>query len=225
MIDQFTEIKKMWDIFRVDLDMVLELRALWPNGIQGRKPSRTEHFRPCDYSSIEACQRAFETRALELNGLGHNVYTVMNPIKPDFTGDAAKDEHILCRRLLLVDIDRSGDTKVPASQPELDAAHSLAIRVKASLAEHGFSAPIMVMSGNGYHLYYGLADLENTLSAARGIRATLHTLSRLFDNSVVSVDTTVFNASRITKVPGTLMRKGVETNGRPYRIAVVCDEA
>jgi hypothetical protein len=82
----------------------------------------------------------------------------------------------------------------------------------------------MVMSGNGYHLYYGLSDLENSESAKEGVRATLHHLSRLFDNDIVGVDTTVFNASRVTKVPGTVMRKGVPADDRPYRVAVVCDE-
>jgi len=52
----------------------------------------------------------------------------------------------------------------------------------------------------------------------------LHDLASRFDNSVVGIDKAVFNASRITKVPGTVMRKGQETPERPYRVAEVCDE-
>jgi hypothetical protein len=225
MIDKSKEINKMWQIFSVEEDGILELRALWPNGIKGEIPPRTEHFQVADYFSLKDCQCAFETRALHLNNLGFNIYIVMNPIKPGYAGGAVKDEHILCRRLLLVDIDRSEKKIQPSNQTELDAAHSLATEIKAFLARRGLSAPTMVMSGNGYHLYYGLNDLENTPSAAKEIRATLHTLSRLFDNTVVGVDTTVHNASRVTKVPGTVMRKGVASDERPYRIAVVCDEA
>lgn len=225
MIDQSTEIKKMWDIFRVDPDMVLELRALWPSGFDGARPPRAVHFRVANYASVEGCQRAFETRALELNGLGYNVYTVMNPIKPGFTGGAVKDDDILCRRLLLVDIDRSGNTRVPATQAELDAALEVARSIKSYAQSHDFPEPKMVMSGNGYHLYYPLRDFENNLNATREIQRMLKVLADSFNTDSISVDITVYNASRITKVPGTVMRKGVASDERPYRIAVVCDEA
>jgi hypothetical protein len=224
MIDQSTEIKKMWDIFRVDPDIVLELRALWPSGLEGGKSPRIEHLRATDYSSIDACQRAFETRALQLNGLGYNVYTVMNPIKPGFTGGAVKDDDILCRRLLLVDIDRSGTKKVPANQAELDAALVLAKSIKSYAASLDFPKPTMVMSGNGYHLYYPLPDLKNDAETTEVVQKALNDLAGSFNTGSMSVDTTVYNASRITKVPGTVMRKGVASDERPYRIAVVCDE-
>ena len=214
----------MWRIFGLDSSGVLQLRAIAPKGIKSDLKVRNENFRANDYLSLEDCKRAFETRALELNKAGYNIYIVMNPIKFEFRGGAADDKDILCRRLLLIDIDRSGNTSEPASKAELDAAHSLALQIEAFLAQRAFSAPTMVMSGNGYHLYYGLVDLENTPSATEGVRATLHMLSRRFNNVEVSVDTTVYNASRITKVPGTVMRKGVASDERPYRIAVVCDE-
>jgi hypothetical protein len=51
-----------------------------------------------------------------------------------------------------------------------------------------------------------------------GYRATKG-LADKFDNNIVKVDTSVFNASRITKVVGTIARKGIESEGRPYRKA------
>ena len=223
-LDRGLEIAKMWKILRTDSDSILELRALWPSGIDGARPPRTGHFRVANYASIEACQRAFEIRALELNDLGYNVYTVMNPIKPGHTGGAVKDEHILCRRLLLIDIDRAGTKKAPACQSELDAALVLATSIKSYAATLDFPDPTMVMSGNGYHLYYPLPDLENTPETTAVIQKALNDLAGSFNTASMSVDTTVYNASRITKVPGTLMRKGVASEERPYRVAVVCDE-
>jgi len=223
-LDRGLEIAKMWKILRTDSDSILELRALWPSGIDGARPPRTEHFRVANYTSIEACQRAFETRAFQLNDLGYNVYTVMNPIKPGFTGGAATDEDILCRRLLLVDIDRAGTKKVPACQSELDAALVLAKSIKSYATTLDFPEPTMVMSGNGYHLYYPLPDLENTPETTAVIQKALNDLAGSFNTASMSVDTTVYNASRITKVPGTVMRKGVASDERPHRIAVVCDE-
>jgi hypothetical protein len=223
-VDRRVEIAKIWKIFRVAPDVVLELRALWPNGLEGGKPPRIEHFRATNYSSIEAPQRAFETRALQLNDLGYNVYTVMNPIKPGFAGGAVKDDDILCRRLLLVDIDRAGQKKVPASQSELDAALEVAKLIRSYATSLDFPEPTMVMSGNGYHLYYPLPDLENDAETTEVVQQALLDLAHSFNTGSISVDTTVYNASRITKVPGTLMRKGVDSDERPYRIAVVCDE-
>ena len=46
-------------------------------------------------------------------------------------------------------------------------------------------------------------------------------LANKFDNEIVKIDTVVYNASRITKVVGTIARKGLESEGRPYRMARV----
>ena len=80
------------------------------------------------------------------------------------------------------------------------------------------------MSANGYHLYYILDDISNDLGSASLVQRFLKNLACYFDNDLVGVDTTVYNASRITKVPGSIARKGVETDDRPYRMAEVCDE-
>lgn len=219
-----TEIKKVWRIIAVGHDCVLELRAIWPKGSPETRPARTKHFRACDYPSLDALRLAFENAALSFNAAGYNVYTVMNPIKADFSGSGgAKDPDIRYRDLLLVDIDRIGDTSSPANQMELDAAKALAGEIREYLHHQDWPEPFTVMSGNGFHLYY-LIDTPNDEQSTELVRATLKNLARIFDNKIVGVDTTVFNASRITKVPGTIMRKGLATEDRPYRMAVVYDE-
>jgi hypothetical protein len=52
----------------------------------------------------------------------------------------------------------------------------------------------------------------------------LHRLADRFDNDVVKIDTSVYNASRITKVVGTVARKGAEGPARPYRVAKLYTE-
>ena len=47
----------------------------------------------------------------------------------------------------------------------------------------------------------------------------------MFDTETHKVDTTVHNASRITKMIGTVARKGKESAGRPYRKAKMISEA
>ncbi len=219
------EIKKMWRIFAVGSCSILELRALWPKGVPNSRPPVNLHFRASEYGCIDELKSAFESAALDLNVQGFNIYTVMNPISSNFAGPGyARDVDIAYRDLLLVDIDRIGDTSCPADQQELEAALALAKRIRDYMYDRGWGDPFVVMSGNGYHLYYVLGDVANDDESAVLVRRTLKNLAETFNNGIVGVDTTVYNASRITKVPGTIMRKGIATSDRPYRMAEVCDE-
>jgi DNA primase len=214
----------MWLIFAVGKSSLLELRALPPNGITPIMKPVTKHFRAADYKDVEVCKSAFEQEALRLNADGYNTYTVMNPIKLTFTGYAAKDDDIAYRDLLLVDIDRAVKKTEPASDAEIECARLTANELQAYLSSCGFPTPFRVMSGNGHHLYYVLQDVPNTPEATSTVHQVLQNLAARFDNANVKIDTSVFNASRITKVPGTIMRKGAESLLRPYRMAVVYEE-
>lgn len=224
MVDAKCEIKKMWRMFALGSNSILELRALSPLGITPKLKPITKHFRVADCKSMDYCRLAFEEEALRLNALGYNIYIVMNPIKADFDGHAACDADIEYRDLLLIDIDRAVKVVEPADDAEIEAARLVANDVIGYLAKHDFSDPIRVMSGNGHHLYYLLKGVPNTREAEATVETILHNLARKFDNSQVKVDTVVFNASRITKVPGTIMRKGVESDGRHYRMAVIYEK-
>ncbi len=219
------EIQKMWRIFYADDKSVFELRALWPKGVPNPQPPVVRHYKVSNYSSLDACKAAFEQDALSLNAKGYNIYTLLNPLNPDFSGKGgAQNADILYRDLLLVDIDRTGETSEPATDPEVDAAKALAIQIRLLMEARGWSAPFVVMSGNGYHLYYVLEGFGNDSTSTDLVKTVLNELASKFDNTTVSVDTCVHNAARITKVPGTIMRKGIESALRPYRMAEVCNE-
>ena len=221
MTNQKEEIKKIWRIIGTNDSSVLELRALWPSAIEPTRPALTTHFRATDYGGIDGCKSAFEAEALRLNAIGYNIYVVMNPIKSIFNGNAAEDKDIAHRDLLLIDIDRAQTAKQPATAEEVDAAKHLADIVMAYLETMGWSAPIRVMSGNGHHLYYALPAVANDDESKHDVQRLLKTLASEFDNETVKIDTSVFNASRITKVVGTVARKGLESEDRPYRVARV----
>ena len=221
MSDQKDEIKKLWGIFNTNDSTILELRAIWPSGIQPVKPPLTIHFRATDLDGIDSCRSAFEAEALLLNALGYNVYIVMNPIKSTFVGRAVTDEDISYRDLLLIDIDRVEKKKEPATDDEVEAAKQLADIVMTYLAKNDWPEPIRVMSGNGHHLYYVLPEVPNDEESKQYVQSLLKNIAAEFDNETVKIDTTVFNASRITKVVGTVARKGLESEGRPYRMARV----
>jgi hypothetical protein len=218
------EIHKMWQIFSISESSVLELRALWPKDyLKTNKEAVVKHFCGPDYGTILQLAAAFESAAIKLNKAGYNIYVVMNPIKSSFVGSAITDDDIQHRDFLLIDIDRAYFSKEPATDHEVDAARQLAEEVQEFMEDSGFNNPYKVMSGNGYHLYYLLIeqDSDNTPESEQMVQKTLKSLAKKFDNKTVKIDTKVFNAGRITKVPGTIMRKGVESEGRPFRMAVV----
>ncbi|MFM9991210.1 MAG: hypothetical protein ACKVOY_07200 [Burkholderiaceae bacterium] len=213
------EIKNVWRIIGTSESCMLELRALWPSAVPNSQPPMIKHFRAENYKFLHELKVAFENEALRLNGHGYNIYTVMNPIKTTFSGRAVTDADISHRELVLVDIDRTSGEKVPANDSELEAANQLADEVSAYLEHLEWPDPIRVMSGNGHHLYYVLPEFKNSEESKEFTQTLLLNLSDKFDNEIVKIDTSVFNASRITKVVGTIARKGLESEGRPYRMA------
>ncbi len=213
-----SSVNDVWKVIDVSSESALELRAFH---YTNKSKVISKIFKPSSFESVDLMKREFELLATELNDKGYNIYTVMNSIKPDFQGGSAKDKNIAHRNLLLIDIDRAGATKSPAINKEVKAARSLANEISAHLRKLGWPEPIQVMSGNGWHLYYRLDQLSNDDETTSLIQNVLKLLAKRFNNSVVNIDTVVYNASRITKVPGTVARKGEETEDRPYRKAVM----
>jgi len=148
-----------------------------------------------------------------------NIYVVMNTIREDFCSGSVKDADIEHRDWLLIDIDRAEPAKCPATDEEIVAAEDLADQVAEFMTRKGWSEPLRIMSGNGCHLYYRLNALENDDQSKVLLKTLISGLGDKFDNNVVKIDRSVFNASRITKVVGTKAFKGRSTKDRPYREA------
>lgn len=215
------EIKKMWSIFDLDPDSFLELRAIWPKRTGDMRAPITKHFR-VSQDSIEETKAIFEKEALSLNADGYNVYIVMNPISSGFDRNkAASDSDIKYRRLLLIDIDRKNGKENPANDAEIEEAQKMAHRIVEALQGKGWINPFLTMSGNGCHIYYKLDKIPNSEDTKNEIARLLKNLATKFNSETMEIDTSVYNASRITKVPGTIARKGTESADRKYRMAVV----
>ena len=221
MSDPSEEIRRMWTIFQIGTESPISLRAIWPKGNVSARAAVNDTFTASEFPELADRQHAFENSALRLNGQGYNVYIVMNPIRPDFTGETVTDADIASRNLVLIDLDRAGETDAPATDDEVTAAKELGDRIADYLAGKGWVTPFRMMSGNGHHLYYPLDCFANDGESRDYVQTLLQQLAAEFDGPLIRVDTSVFNASRITKVPGTIARKGKESEGRPHRIARV----
>ena len=221
------EISKMWQIFTIGTEDPISLRALSPQGARSVLPVKNITFTASKYPAPEDRKKAFEAKALRLNAVGYNIYIVMNPIRPDFEGDdnngiAVRDGDILCRRLLLIDCDRTNAVG-PIHEDEIDEVLAFAGRIEAHLLEVHDLESVMVFSGNGVHLYLPLDDLPNDTPFKTYCQNLLQGFAAEFDTIKFKVDTSVYNASRITKVPGTIARKGSEDEDHPYQMAQVVE--
>ena len=80
-------------------------------------------------------------------------------------------------------------------------------------------APLVVDSGNGWHLYYPLRPADD----GAGVPELLKLLAALHNTPHARIDTTVGNPARVMKCPGTLTRKGRASADRPYRYCRVIE--
>jgi hypothetical protein len=160
------------------------------------------------------------------------VYFTLNPLNPDllarrknWAGAAdrdllAKDQDVLRRRWLLVDVDPKRIAGISSTEEEKGKARQVVEAVRDWLREQGCPDPILTDSGNGYHLLYriDLASDDNGL-----VKRVLGALGARFDTEGATVDQTVFNPARICKLPGTWARKGENLPERPHRQSKILD--
>ncbi len=161
------------------------------------------------------------------------VYLILNPVIPGLIARSAnevldrsevttKDHEIDRRLLLLVDCDPNRPAGISSSDPEHEAAIERSRQIRAYLLSEGFPLSLLADSGNGGHNLYRI-DLPNEQEAADLVKRFLESLSSRFSDAVVSVDTSVWNASRICKLYGTMVRKGSNHPTRPWRQSKILD--
>jgi hypothetical protein len=168
-----------------------------------------------------------------INGDFPAIYALLNPCDPKLLARAANrlkprakvttsDPDILERRWLLVDCDAVRPAEISSTDAEHEAAIERARDIRATLAEEGWPTPILADSGNGAHLLYALA-MPNDAVSKELLENVLKVLAARFNDGVVIVDQTVFNAARISKCYGTPVRKGDDTPDRPHRLSRILD--
>jgi hypothetical protein len=167
--------------------------------------------------------------AVKLNRLGAAVYVNLNPLNPhllnrytnrikQFATATATDNDVIRRRWVLIDFDPRRPKDTAATDNQLDQAKATARAVFKYLRAAGWPDPVTAESGNGMHLLYRI-DLPNDDDSRDVIKSILDTLAARFDTDGVSIDRSVFNASRIIKLHGTISTKGDHTPAAPWRLS------
>jgi len=214
-----------WLRLFVSPGQIVELRALNVKRSYG-KPATVSGFYDSDHLHVAAKD------ALKLTNKGMDgkpapgVYFVFNPINPDLlarranrceiadAGSLTHDQDITSRRWILIDVDPVRASAISASDEEKACAEDVCLAVYQHLREAGWPKPLIVDSGNGWHLYY---RVELPVDDGELVKSVLYYLADKFDTPRAKVDTSVFNPARISKLPGTKGRKGDDIAGRPHR--------
>ena len=214
MIDE-RSIRQWWDIFKSH-GQLTEVRILGKS-----KAVYSGYFTDCETMLSEL--RKFD-------GLG-GMYATINEIKDACSGReqanrivkspkaTTNDKEIENRRIILLDFDPERPADTNATDEEVKLAEACMKSVYRYLRDQGFSAPVVANSGNGYHLLYKV-NIPNTDENTKTVELFLKALDMMFGNEqTVKVDTSVFNASRISKIIGTPSNKGSNTQSRPQRMS------
>jgi hypothetical protein len=167
------------------------------------------------------------TAVLALDGEVPGVYLTLNPCNPVLLARAANrlqeraqvttsDADILLRRWLLIDFDPVRPAGISSNDREHGRAISAACGAWDDLRGAGFPDPVVADSGNGAHLLYRL-ELPNASRARDLVKSILAGVAARCVADDITVDQTVFNAGRITKLYGTMACKGDNLPDRPHR--------
>lgn len=130
---------------------------------------------------------------------------------------ALQDGDIKFVRFIFVDFDTERtDKKSNASNEEKEQAKLQALKMIKHLKSKGITQIIMLDSGNGFHLFIPIENIEMERVKPL-IKKLLAIFATKFDSDSVKVDQTVFNPARLGKLIGTPAVKGPHTEERPQR--------
>lgn len=192
--------------FLVDPGSSVEIRAI-PTG-------RSRVFRGDDLAGMVGCLD-------DLSSGAQSVCYLLNPCNLDpGSTKAAKVGDILSRRWLFLDFDPKRPADCSSTDLEKTLSHGRALLVRDWLGSIGWPEPLTIDSGNGYHLLYRIS-LPADRDSQQICKSVLSYLSSKWSNEDVEIDESVYNASRVAKIPGTWARKGLSTRDRPHRISRV----
>lgn len=197
-------------------DAVVELRVLSDKGV---------------YSGYFTDFEMLATAAECWNGRG-NIYIILNKVHPDCaarrlnrlawtkSGETTKDVEIIHRINIYIDCDPKRISGIASTDEEHAASFEVAFAIRQLLREYGLPETVFITSGNGHGLFLGI-----DVPADDGglVKRFLEALAKKFNNTKVTIDTSVCNAARIARLPGTMNCKGEDLPNRPHRLAKIIE--
>jgi len=224
----FKEIHRALRVLHEDLEeeFLFEVRApKHPNKKNPDRPFTLRGWFPNDEDGLlDAADAIWE---LNRQAVVPAIYTTLNPVRDldrfkvrgeigyNKEGTTA-DKDIRYRRWLLIDVDPVRPPGISATADEKAAAFEVLERVRMGLRRMAFPEPVVGDSSNGGHLLYAVR-FPNSSEVTKRIEFFLKMLNHEFSADAAHIDTVVWNPARISKLYGTMSRKGEDTDERPHR--------
>jgi hypothetical protein len=158
-----------------------------------------------------------------------NIYVTLNEPKLEvfarsadriqqYAKQTTSDREIAKRRGILIDLDPDRVAGISSTAAQHDASLDRAWAMRDWLLELGFPPESIIIadSGNGGHLII-VIDLPNDQASTDLVKACLTAVDTAFTDDEIHVDLTTFNASRVTKLYGTIACKGDDIPDHPHR--------
>ena len=155
-----------------------------------------------------------------------NLYSTINKFKTRKTtnrisqqpkGSMIGNGDVIEIRRLFFDFDPVRDNG-PSTNSQLEDATARARDFRRDMKGRGWPSPAICMSGNGAHLMYRCCLRAD---ATKYLKRLYRVLADEYSDPLVTFDTKVFNAGRITRLYGSVNRKGTPTENLPHRTSEI----
>jgi len=208
---------------------VFEICVIKPRGIESKWwQDRAVGKKPTVCGWFDDPAKAAEIAAkIDAAHKPEGIYFTLNPVNKALLARAnnrlvagmnrTTDKDIAVIRHVLIDVDPERPSGISSTDAELEAARNLIRRVVPQWDG------LLAASGNGMHKILRLPDLPNTDETKAVIERFLKAANDFYrcrnteTDIALKVDTQVSNPARLTKLYGTLVRKGDHVSDRPHR--------
>lgn len=211
--EQIAQLQMWWHVFKHDGDLV-ELRYM-----RGKKVA-SGYYRDINNIIHDVDEHQDYNIYFTINDLNQSIYGRPQCELFCLGGTTTQDKEITTRRWVLIDFDCERPKDTNSTDEQKEEAHHVAGSAYNWLVSHGVSHPVVVDSGNGYHLYIP-CDIPQSEDADKLVKQFISSLSIAFSTPSVKIDCVVFNAARISRLPGCYNRKGANIAQQPQRMCKI----
>lgn len=99
------------------------------------------------------------------------------------------------------DIDAHGENS------DISKAQEVALKIQKDCEDKGYEKPLLLCSGRGFWVIHHLPPIENTYENVKKIKEFGKWVKGKYELEGIELDSTVYNPSRIVRVPGTINTK------------------
>ena len=156
-----------------------------------------------------------------------NMYTSINrPASPQVSNvvvrgaKAMRDKDATKVTRLFFDFDPCRPAKTASTEVQLLFARERAQNFVSDMSSRGWPRPAIAVSGNGYHLMYRAGFDEPEKFMPHWSRL-YDILADKYSDDVISVDKSVKSLGQLTRLYGSINRKGQATDDKPHRLSSI----